>query len=90
VTGTLARLGRLTVALGGGYAFAAGLIALTGAGLPHMGLIASEAVTLGAMLGLIAYIAVIVWAVGTSRPVRTAAIVVVSATAMILSAPLLA
>ncbi len=87
---TLVRLGRLLLAFVGGYAFAAGLIALIGVSLPHMGMVASEAATLGAMLGFLAYLAVIIWAVGTSHPIRTAAIITVSAAAMIFSALLLA
>lgn len=85
-----ARSGRLIVAVVGGYAFAAGMVALIGAGLPHWGMHRSEAIALGAMLGLPAYLAIIIWATSSLRPWRSAFVIAAFAAAMILLAPMLA
>lgn len=87
---SMARAARLTVALVGGYAFTAGLIAVIGAGFPHLGMTKSEAATLGAITGLLAYAGVIVWAVSSARPVRSSIVIVAAAAGMILLAPQLA
>jgi len=57
---TLSRVLRLVVALGGGYAFAAGLVAVLAAALPHLGMARSESATLGGLLGMLIYLAVII------------------------------
>ena len=87
---TLARSGRLAVALIGGYAFTAGLVAMIGAGLPHWGMERVEAATLGAILGLPAYLVIIIWVASSVRPWRTALVIAVAALTMILLAPMLA
>lgn len=63
---------------------------MTGAGLPVFGMAKGEAVTLGAMLGLLAYPAIIIWVTGTSRPVRAGVVLSTTAALAIIAAPLLA
>lgn len=83
------RLLRLLLAASGGYAFAAGLVAVIGAALPLAGMARAEAATLGGMLGLLACAAVLIWMAASPRPVRTAVIVFASAAIMIGGAPLM-
>ena len=86
----LARTLRLLLAALGGYAFAAGYIALLGAGLPHLGIARGEAVSLGMMTGLVVFAWIVVWAVATAKPVRTAVMIAGVSAGMIVGAPLLA
>lgn len=86
---SLSRALRLVVAVLGGYAFAAGLVAVIAAALPHTGVASTESATLGGMLGLLACLAVIIWVVASTRPIRTTLIVFAAAAIMIAAAPLL-
>lgn len=81
---------RLLLALFGGYAFTVGFIAFIGAGLPHLGAPKSESVILSAMLGLIVYLGVIIWAIACVKPLRAAICILCGAGAMIGFAPLMA
>lgn len=85
----LARSLRLLVGVVGGYAFAAGVVAIIGAAAVAGGMARSESATLGAMLGLLVYPAIIIWAAASSRPLRTAGWVGAGAVTMLLGAPLL-
>lgn len=54
---------RVLAAVGAGYAFAAGAVALLAVALPAVaGMAHSEAVVLAAMLGFIIYLLVLLWA----------------------------
>lgn len=81
---------RLVVALTGGYALAAGLVAVIGAALPHLGMAATESATLGGMLGPLICVAVIIWVVASTRPLRTTLIVLAASAVLIGTAPLMA
>jgi len=81
---------RLLLAALGGYAFAAGLVAMTAAALPCLGWAATESATLGGLLGVPAGLAILLWVVATMRPVRTAVIVFAVSAALLGAAPLLA
>ncbi|MFN4014140.1 MAG: hypothetical protein ACK4JB_02310 [Reyranella sp.] len=62
---------RLVVAVGGGYAVAAGLAALAAVILPAAGLmVRSEAVVLASMLAFLAYLALLIWAFADRRLAR--------------------
>jgi hypothetical protein len=87
---TAARGLRLTFAVIVGYAWCAGLIALTGAGLPIFGMAKGEAVTLGSLLGLLAYPAIVVWVVATARPLRTGLVLGGTAALAIIASPIIA
>lgn len=62
---------RVVVAVGGGYAVAAGLAALAAVILPAAGLmVRSEAVVLASMLAFLMYLALLIWAFADPRPAR--------------------
>lgn len=62
---------RLVVAVGGGYAVAAGLAALAAVALPAAGLmVRSEAVVLASMLAFLVYLALLIWAFADRRLAR--------------------
>ena len=82
----LERFLRLAFAAFGGYAFAAAAVAFIAAALPVLGMPRSEAATLGGMLGMLFYLAIIIWAVSSTTPLRTAAVIVASAATMFFSA----
>lgn len=86
----LVRAGRLLVAALGGYGFAAGFVGLLGAILVRLGMVRSEAAMAGAMLGMLVFLAIAIWAVSSARPVRAAIIIFAAACAMIAAAPLIA
>lgn len=65
-------LPRLLVVILGGYALMAGVVALAGVVLPRLGIAASEAVLLAAMLGFPIYLAVLLWGFH-ARPLRRVA-----------------
>lgn len=81
---------RLVVAALGGYAFAAGFVAIVATALPHAGMASSESATLGGMLGVLVYLAVILWVAASARPIRTASIVFALSAIMIGTAPMMA
>lgn len=58
----LGLLGRVLAALGGGYAFCWGLMALINAGGYALGLAFHDAESLGAIIGFLVYLAVFLWA----------------------------
>ena len=74
---------RLLLAALGGYAFTSGAVALLGAWLPAAGMARTEATTLGSLLAIPIFLAVIVWAVASTAPIRTAIIIIASAAIMI-------
>jgi len=78
---------RLAVGTIGGYAFAAGFVALIAAGLPAFGMARSESATLGGILGVLAFLGVLIWAVASARPVRATVLIFVAAASMIAAAP---
>ncbi len=81
---------RLLVAALGGYAFAAGLVALVATASPHMGMAPTESATLGGMLGIGVFLAILIWLVASTRPVRATLVVLAASALMIGTAPLLA
>lgn len=86
----LSRSLRLLVAAVGGYAFAAGFVAVVAAALPLAGMARTESATLGGMLGVLAFLAIIIWVAASARPIRTTLIVFGAAAIMIVAAPMLA
>lgn len=76
------RVLRLLLASVGGYLFATGFIAFLGTGLPHLSVERSEAVLLGSVLGLAAFLVVIIWAAASNKPIRAAVYILSSAAAM--------
>src|SRR5918998_20086 len=52
---------------GGGYALAAGLVALLAAGLPWTGMARAEAAVLAGMLGILLYLGLLLWAFAERR-----------------------
>lgn len=58
---------RLLLAVGGGYALTAALVALGGVVCEAMGLARSEAVTLSMMLGFLVYLGLLLWAFAERR-----------------------
>lgn len=86
----LSRSLRLFVAVFGGYAFAAGLVAVIAAALPRLGMARTESATLGGMLGMLIYLAIVIWAVASTRPIRTTVIVFAASAIMIGIAPMMA
>lgn len=81
---------RLVVAALGGYAFAAGLVAIIAIVLPSFGMPASESAMLGGLLGILIYLSIIIWVVSSSKPVCTAIIIFLSAASMLLLSTLIA
>lgn len=81
---------RLIVAALGGYAFAAGVVAMIAAALPRAGMARTESATLGGMLGMLVYLAIVIWVVASTRPMRTSLFVLAAAAIMIGAAPLIA
>jgi hypothetical protein len=65
-----AALARVALAVIGGYAAAAGLVATLSALLPLAGVVRSEAVVLGSMLGFILYLVFLLWGFAERRPWR--------------------
>ena len=84
-----ARVLRLIVAGFGGYAFAAGVVAVISAGLPNLGMAPTESATLGGLLGILVYLVIILWAASSPRPVRMAVVVATLSSIMLLSAPMM-
>lgn len=60
------------------------------AALPHAGMARTESATLGGLLGMLIYLAVIIWVVASTRPIRTAIIVIIASAIMIGTAPMMA
>ncbi len=58
---------RVLVAVFGGYAFSAALVALLALILPQVGMPKSEAVVLASMLGFLIYLVVLIWAFAEQR-----------------------
>lgn len=85
----MSRALRLLLAALGGYAFAAGMVAVTAAALPRLGWAATESATLGGLLGAPACLAILFWVVASTRPVRTAVIVFATSAVLLGTAPLL-
>ncbi len=66
---------RLLVAIGGGYAVAAGLSALAAVALPAVtAMPRSEAVVLGSMLAFVVYLVLLIWAFAEPRLARLSVI----------------
>jgi hypothetical protein len=85
----LSRALRLLAAALGGYAFAAGLVAVVAAASPRLGMAATESATLGGLLGVPACLAILIWVVASTRPVRTVIIVLAASAIMIGTAPMM-
>lgn len=63
---------RLLLAFLGGYAFASAFIAMVSSLLPYAGMSKAEAVSLAVLIGLLVYLAVIIWATATHVLLRAA------------------
>lgn len=85
----VARSLRLIVAIFGGYAFAAGFVAIIAVALPNFGMVRTESATLGGMLGMLVYLVIIIWAVASTKPIRAAIIIFSTAMIMIGTAPIM-
>jgi hypothetical protein len=85
----MSRALRLLAAALGGYAFAAGLVAVVAAALPRLGMAGTESATLGGLMGVPACLAIIIWVVASTRPVRTVIIVFAASAIMIGTAPMM-
>lgn len=85
----LARSLRLALAIIGGYTFASGFVAVVGAGLPNLGMARTESAMLGGILSTLVFLAIIIWAVSSTRPVRTGVIICALSGVMIVAAPLM-
>lgn len=66
---------RLAIGVIGGYLFTNSFIAMVGAGLPHLGVPQSEALLLAIILGLLAYLAVIIWVIAAPRLILVASVI---------------
>ena len=86
----LAVAARVVLAVGGGYALAAGLVALLAAGLPWTGMGRAEAAVLAGMLGILLYLGLLLWAFAERRLPRLAAAALLGAPALFAAARLLA
>lgn len=73
---------RVGAAVLGGYAFAWGLVALATCGLFAAGLDFHDAEFLGAVVGLLGYLAVFLWAVATPRLARAWAVLLMGGALM--------
>ncbi|MEM7360237.1 MAG: hypothetical protein AAF431_14135 [Pseudomonadota bacterium] len=86
---TVTRSIRLLIAVVGGYLFTDGFIGLIGVSLPYLGWAQSEALNLAILLGLLAYVIIMIWAISTVRLLFTTVAIFASSAAMIYGAPLL-
>jgi len=66
----------------GGYALTALTVATTGALLARLGMARSEAVVLASMLGVVAYLAVLLWSISAKSVLRQWAVLTSGAMAM--------
>lgn len=81
---------RLCLGLFGGYAFTAAYIGLAAVLLSQLGMARGEATSFAILSGVFVYVGVLVWAAATSRPLRTAALVISTSIASVLLAAVLA
>lgn len=80
---------RLLLGGAGGYAFANGVISFLGAGLSAYGLSRGDAVYIGLLLGLVAFLLVIIWAAATTKLLRTSIVLITTSALMNSAATLL-
>lgn len=80
---------RVLAAVGGGYVFAWGTVALTTSVLFALKLEFHDAEFLGALAGLLAYLVVFLWAIATGRMARLWAVLVGGGVLMAAAASLL-
>jgi hypothetical protein len=85
----MSRALRLCAAALGGYAFAAGLVAVVATALPRLGMAGTESATLGGLVGVPACLAIIIWVVASTRPIRTVIIVLAASAILIGTAPMM-
>jgi hypothetical protein len=68
----LAVAARVILAVGGGYALSAAIVALLAVGLPLAGMARAEAVVLAGILGVLLYLGLLLWAFAERRLGRLA------------------
>ena len=74
----------------GGYALWSGLVPLCGMGLASLGLAIGEAMLISAMLGVLAYVGILIWGFGAPASHRPATLILLLASITILASMQLA
>lgn len=69
------------------YVFANGLMALMGTGLPHLGMVQTEAVLLGVLVGCLMFPVTFIWIIATRYFLSVSAGMLAAAIAMVILAP---
>ena len=76
--------------VGGGYALWSGLVPLCGLGLAALGLPLVEAMLISSMLGILAYVGILIWGFGAPAQHRPASLILVLAVVSMLASMQLA